>query len=130
MPERHAGQIHEGETLNLRLPSRNGEVHQASIVKIYPELRNGAVIADAVVEHALSALVGERVDVLAPVGERRALLIPAEYIDTRYGVDFVRIHVGDYVIDAPVALASTQADSGGNVEILSGLRPGDVIEKP
>ncbi len=130
LPERHAGQIHEGETLNLRLPSRQGAVHQATIVKIYPELRNGAVIADAVVDHELSALVCERVDVLAPVGERRALLIPAEYIDTRYGVDFVRVHVGEHLIDAPVALASTVPDAEGRVEILSGLKTGDVIEKP
>ncbi len=130
LPERHAGQLSEGETLNLRLPSRNGSVHQATIVKIYPELRNGAVIADAVVDHELSALVGERVDVLAPVGERRALLIPADYIDTRYGVDFIRIHVGEYVIDAPVALASTTPDANGQVESLAGLKPGDRIEKP
>ena len=130
LPERHAGQIHEGETLSLRLPSRQGETHQATIVKIYPELRNGAVIADAVVDGALSALVGERVDVLAPVGERRALRIPADYIDTRYGVDFVRVQVGEYLIDAPVALANPRADANGQVEVLSGLKPGDVIEKP
>ncbi len=130
LPERHAGTLAEGETLSLRLPSRGGGVLTATIVRIYPELRGGAVIADAVADTAVSALVGERVDVLVPIGERRALRIPAEYVDTRYGVDFVRVRVGDRFVDAPVALSSPQADGAGDVEILSGLRSGDVITRP
>lgn len=130
LPERHAGQLEEGSVITLRLPSRNGEVRSASVVKIYPELRNGAVIADAVVQGGLSALVGERVDVLAPVGERRAIRVPASYVTTRYGVDFVRVRVGERFIDAPVALASPVADAEGEVEILSGLKAGDVIAQP
>ena len=130
LPERHAGTLVEGATLALRLPSKGDEVLSATIVKIYPELRGGAVIADAVADTAISALVGERVDVLVPVGERRAMRVPSEYIDTRYGVDFVRVRVGDRFVDAPVALASPQADKAGDVEILSGLRSGDVIIRP
>ncbi|MGV6800802.1 MAG: efflux RND transporter periplasmic adaptor subunit [bacterium] len=129
LPERHAGSISEGETVSLRLPSRNGEVKTAKITKIYPELRDGSLIADAVVEGGLSALVGERVDVLVSVGERRAILTPHEYISTRYGVDFVRVKVGDRFIDAPVALASSKPDTDGNYEVLTGLTPGDVIMK-
>ena len=128
LPERHAGEIEEGGGITLRLPSRAGELHTASIVKVYPELRNGAVIADAVVPGGLSALVGERVDVLAPVGERRAIRIPESFITTRYGVDFVRVRVGERFVDAPVVLASPFADPEGYVEILSGLKPGDLIE--
>lgn len=130
LPERHAGQIREGETLSLRLPARGGEVYQATISKIYPELRGGAVIADAIVDGELSALVGERVDVLVPVGERRALRIPKPFVQTRFGIDFVKVHVGKYVIEAPVTLANPKADLEGFVEILSGLSAGDVVEKP
>ena len=129
LPERHAGQIHEGETLQLRLPARGGETKQATITKIYPELRGGAVVADAVVDGGLSALVGERVDVLVPVGDRRALRIPKAYITTRYGIDFVKVHVGEHIIDAPVTLSNPKADAQGYVEVLSGLHAGDVIEK-
>ncbi|HHL43103.1 MAG TPA: efflux RND transporter periplasmic adaptor subunit [Hellea balneolensis] len=130
LPERHAGQIREGETLSLRLPARGGEVHQAVISKIYPELRGGAVIADAIVDGGLSALVGERVDVLVPVGERRALRIPKSFIKTRFGIDFVKVHVGEHVIEAPVTLANPIADADGYVEVLSGLHTGDEVEKP
>ncbi|MEE9346783.1 MAG: efflux RND transporter periplasmic adaptor subunit [Robiginitomaculum sp.] len=127
LPERHAGQIKQGESLTLRLPARGGETKHATISKIYPELRGGAVVADAVVDGGLSALVGERVDVLVPVGKRRALRISKDYVTTRYGIDFVKVNVGEYIIDAPVILANPKADAEGFVEILSGLRDGDVI---
>ena len=130
LPERHAAQIKEGETFALRLPTRGGDVRTATIVKIYPELRNGSLIADATVPGGLDALVGERVDVLAPVGERRAILVPKDYVSTRYGVDFVRVQVGDRFVDAPVALAAPLADTEGKYEVLTGLKPGDKIEKP
>jgi RND family efflux transporter MFP subunit len=128
LPERHAAQIKEGETVSLRLPTRDNELRQATIIKVYPELRDGAVIADATVDGGLNALVGERVDVLAPIGERRAILIPENYISTRYGIDFVRVKVGDRFVDAPIALAAPLLGQQGRFEVLSGLRPGDIIE--
>ena len=78
----------------------------------------------------LDALVGERVDVLAPVGERRTILVPKDYVSTRYGVDFVRVQVGDRFVDAPIVLAAPLADTEGKYEVLTGLKPGDKIEKP
>ena len=130
LPERHAPNIKEGGLITLRLPARSDEVRTATIIKIYPELQQGSVIADAKVEGGLTALFGERVDVLAPVGERRAIRIPTDYVSTRFGVDFVRVKVGERFIDAPVALAAPLVDTTGQYEILSGLRPGDEIEKP
>ncbi len=130
LPERHAATLAEGEAISLRLPSRSDEIRTAIVTKIYPELKQGSVIADAKVEGGLTALFGERVDVLAPVGERRAIRIPKEYISTRFGVDFVRVEVGSRFIDAPVALAAPLVDDSGQFEILSGLSPGDKIEKP
>tara|TARA_R110002020_G_scaffold316899_2_gene532422 strand:- start:233615 stop:234592 length:978 start_codon:yes stop_codon:yes gene_type:complete len=130
LPERHAAQLKEGETVTLKMPSRDSIVRTATIMKIYPELRDGAVVADATVTGGLDALVGERVDVLAPVGERRAMLVPAAYVSTRYGVDFIRVKVGDTFVDAPVALSVPLANDAGQFEVLSGLKSGDQIEKP
>ncbi len=130
LPERHAAAITEGETVLLRLPSHDSGIRTATIIKIYPELRDGAVIADATVQGGLNALVGERIDVLASVGERRAIRVPAAYVSTRYGVDFVRVKVGARFVDAPVALAGSVEDTQGRLEILSGLRVGDVITLP
>ena len=130
LPERHAAEMAEGETVALRLPARGGEVRTATIMKVYPELRDGAVVADAVVQGGLEALVGERVDVLAPVGERRAMLVPADFVSTRYGVDFIRVKVGERFVDAPVALSAPLPNDAGQYEVLSGLKSGDQIEKP
>ncbi len=130
LPERHASQMVEGETVSLRSPSRGGGIRTATIVKVYPELRDGAVIADATVQGGLDALVGERVDVLASVGERRAIRVPEAYVSTRYGIDFVRVRVGDRFVTAPVALAAPLAGADGQLEVLSGLRVGDVITLP
>jgi len=130
LPERHAASLREGETISLRLPSRSDEVRSATIIRIYPELKQGSVVADAKVDGGLTALFGERVDVLAPVGERRAIRIPKDYVSTRFGIDFVRVKVGERFIEAPVALAAPLVDAAGQYEILSGLKAGDYIEKP
>ncbi|KCZ93385.1 efflux RND transporter periplasmic adaptor subunit [Hyphomonas johnsonii] len=130
LPERHASQISEGGTVTLRLPSRSGDIRTATVIKVYPELRDGAVVADATVQGGLDALVGERVDVLVSVGERRVIQVPANYVSTRYGVDFVRVKVADRFVDAPVALAAPLVDVNGQLEVLSGLRVGDVITLP
>jgi RND family efflux transporter MFP subunit len=130
LPERHAATISEGETISLRLPSRSDDIRTATVTRIYPELKQGSVIADARVDGGLTALFGERVDVLAPVGERRAIRIPKDYVSTRFGVDFVRVQVGERFIEAPVALAAPIVDAAGQFEILSGLKTGDRIAKP
>lgn len=129
MPERHLSFLEEGREVSIRLPARDNDVRTARIEKVYPALRDGAVVADAVVEGGLNALVGERADVLAPVGDRRAIIVPEEYVTTRYGVDFVRVKVGERFIEAPVVLAEPLV-STGVYEVLSGLRPGDIIELP
>ncbi|WP_300393383.1 efflux RND transporter periplasmic adaptor subunit [Henriciella sp.] len=126
LPERHLSFLEEGKQVSLRLPARDNETRTARIEKIYPALRDGAVIADAVVDGGLNALVGERADVLVPVGDRRAIVIPREFVTTRYGVDFVSVRVGERFVEAPVVLAEPLA-STTTYEILSGLRPGDVI---
>ena len=129
LPERHLAFIGEGKELPLRLPARSGAAQSAQIVKVYPALRDGAVIADAVVEGGLNALVGERADVLVPVGERTAIVIPAEFVTTRYGIDFVKVSVGDRFVEAPVVLAEPLVTTG-EFEVLSGLKRGDVIMLP
>jgi hypothetical protein len=75
-------------------------------------------------------LVGARVRVLVPAGERIAIVVPASYFVTRYCADYVRLsRTGGSVIEAPVQKgppAPTDAVPDG-IEILSGLRPGDKI---
>ena len=67
--------------------------------------------------------------VQAPVGERRALVLPRRFVATRYGIDFVRtIDRAGRVSEAPVQLGGPVSDD--RVEVLSGLIAGDVVLAP
>ena len=59
-----------------------------------------------------------------------AVVVPPDYIIRRFGTDFVRLADGS---EAPVQVGGTipkVADQPGGIEVLSGLKPGDVIVRP
>jgi hypothetical protein len=98
--------------------------------QIYPAVDNGRVTADLDAQTLPAGFIGARVRVLIPVGERRAIIIPARYIVTRFGVDYVRLErTGGAIIEAPIqrggAVPTDQMPDG--IEILSGLSQGDAI---
>lgn len=132
LPEAQAGFLREGQEIRLLAANRDTPA-LARVRQVYPAIENGLVMADLDAEHLPGAFVGARVRVLVPTGERPAIVIPARYIVTRFGVDYVRLWRTDgRVIDAPVqrgAALPTEAMPDG-VEILAGLRDGDVIIPP
>ena len=126
VPERHATQLDEGSTIQIE--GANGP-QQGKLVKVYPGIENGRVIADVEVEDLSDRFVDARILVRLPVAERAALMVPASAIITRSGLDFVQI-VGT---DGPVLRAVVPGErvttpEGEMVEILSGLVAGDRIE--
>lgn len=136
LPERYAIEIKEGG--NVRI-SRRGlsptegvtTARQGRIVKIYPEITAGRVIADVDVAELGDYFVNERTLVWMPVGTRKAILVPIEAIATRHGVDYVRIAAQDGPLDVAVVLGETfLGDRGAQVEILTGLRDGDHVLLP
>jgi len=85
-------------------------------------------MADAVVEGLGDFFVGERVRVRIAVDERETIFIPAAFIDTRYGVDYVRVQTDSGTPhDVVVQRGEIRNDA---VEILSGLSAGDVLVQP
>ena len=98
------------------------------IVKIYPEIDNGRVIADAEVKGLGTYFVGERVQVSAPVGHRDALIIPRAAVTTRSGVDFVQVARAEGWLDVAIVFADSAAPN--QVEVLSGLKDGDKVLVP
>jgi hypothetical protein len=103
-------------------------MRKGRIVKIYPEIANGRVIADAEVDNLGDYFVGERVRVYAPVGQRDVLLIPRAAVTTRSGVDYVRIARPEGALDVAIVFADS-ADKD-KVEVLSGLKDGDKVLVP
>ena len=91
------------------------------------------VSVDASVAKLESQLIGERVRVAVTLGERQAIVIPSDYITVRSGIDYVSLKQGDdKTIEVPVQRGAliALADMENGIEILSGLKPGDVLVKP
>lgn len=134
LPERHARFIKDGDPVSLGergLEGKAGAV-QGRIIKVYPELSDGKVIADAEVPDLGSYFVGERVRVSMSVGKRKAVVLPARFVFARYGLDYVRVrNSAGTAEDVVVQTGRPVAASGEpSVEILSGVSNGDTVVQP
>jgi len=136
LPERHAAGIRDGETVVVGgrgidpANSQSGTV-TGRVAKVYPEIKNGRVVADVEVETLGDYFVGERLLVSIPVRTCSALAVPDEAIVTRHGIDYVTIRHDDVVRDVSVIPGSAvETEAGPLVEILTGLKPGDRVVLP
>jgi RND family efflux transporter MFP subunit len=132
LPERHAAHVKAGDPVTIGgraqgADAQLGPGRAGRIVKVYPELEGGRVIADAEVDGLGDFFVGERVPVWITVAERPALLVPTGAVTNRNGVDYVRVAGEAGPLDVPVIIGSAR---DGRTEILSGLRAGDRVVTP
>lgn len=134
LPERHARFIKIGDPVIVGqrgLARADGEGSEGKIIQVYPELQNGRVVADAEVSELGDYFVGERALVWIAAGRRMATMIPAGFTFKRYGIDYVRIAGENGPIDVVVQLGQpTSVEGETGVEVLSGLKAGDVLVKP
>lgn len=124
LPERHARFLHVGDPVlvgerGLAPEDGSGKITRGTVRLVYPELDNGQVVADAEAAGLGDHHVGERARVLVSSGEREVIPLPRSAVVRRAGVDLVTLADGRSV---PV---QTGRENGDQVEILSGLRPGD-----
>jgi RND family efflux transporter MFP subunit len=128
LPERHARFIREGDEVMVGErglpPGEAGGLRKGVIAQVYPEMSNGRVIADVEVAGLGDYFVGERTRVHVATGKRKTILVPADYLRRRHGVTFALVKgEGEVMVQPGQRL-------GDEVEILSGLRPGDVLQRP
>lgn len=137
LPERHAAEIVQGADVLVgergltqspgRLPTARG----GRIVKVYPEIAEGRVIADVEVEGIGDYFVNERTLVSIPVGKRTVLAVPPRAIRTLHGIDYVRVAAAGGEMDVAVILGEVFEDDGQEyIEILTGLHDGDRVVLP
>ena len=128
LPERHAQIMKAGGAVEIAARgSKENEAEQrrkGHVRLVYPEISGGRVMADVEVDGLGDYFVGERTRVYVSTGKRSAFLLPASAIYSRSGAFFVRLKSGVEMIVQP------GERRGARMEILSGLRAGDVVVTP
>jgi multidrug efflux system membrane fusion protein len=128
LPERHARFMKAGDpvTIGGRASPEAREIDRSGTVRIvYPEIQGGRVVADVEVADLGGYFVGERLRVSVSTGRRDTIVIPRDFLFRRGGTDLVRLKSG---IDVPVQ-PGPQAGPG-EIEVLAGLRDGDILVRP
>jgi len=128
LPERHARFMKAGDTILVGTrglePSAEETLRKGRVATVYPEIDNGRVIADVEVTGLGDYFVGERTRVYVATGTREAFIVPADYLYRRFGVSYVKLGSGAEVVVQPGLPVE------GGIEILAGLREGDVVVRP
>lgn len=133
VPERHARFLKAGDTIRVDGDDLGaGSAKFGTIMLVYPQIDDGRVVADAKVAGLGDYFVGERIRVWVSAGERESVIVPSSFITTRFGVDFAHVRTGGGVIDVPVQRGRElpRSDMPNALEILSGLKTGDVLVRP
>lgn len=120
LPESLANKVHVGSRVTA------AGLSEGRVVKVYPAVIAGKVSADVDVRGIDDSLIGRRVAARVETGLRKALLVPAGFVFTRYGIDYVTALGKDgSATHVPVQTAPTAEP--GKVEILSGAAAGDTL---
>ncbi len=134
VPERSARDLGAGDLVRID-GTEIGEpaVAFGRITLVYPEIRNGRVEADATAPGLGSYFVGLRVLVWVPAGTRPAYIIPESFIETRFGLDYVRLAQADgSTIAVPIQRGEPHPTPSmpDGLEVLSGVHAGDTLVRP
>lgn len=135
LPERHARFMAEGDAVRIDDEGVDGPGYrQGRIVQVYPEIADGRVVADVYAEGLGDFFVGERRRVWVATDRRRTFVVPADYLRTRFGVDYAYLSREGgsepmaVVVQRGRRLGTDEVPDG--IEILAGLESGDVLVKP
>ncbi len=138
LPERMAPRIRKDTKVLIGSPGVLSRVDQnltgvgtGTIVKVYPEISGGRVVADVSVPNLGSYFVNERTLVWVPIGTRQVIAVPPAAISLKNGIDYVHINVSGTVIAVAVIPGEEVAGPNGpEREILTGLHEGDQVILP
>lgn len=124
MPESLADKVRAGSRVTASSLNAGGGVGR--VIKLYPSVTAGQVIADVDMPGIDNRLIGRRVAAKVETGARKALLVPAGYVTNRYGIDYVTLLAKDGSA-APVPVQTAASAEQDKVEILSGAAAGDTV---
>jgi len=134
VPESQARLMKVGDPVRIDGDERGETAPRfGTISLVYPQIEDGRVVADATVEGLRDYFVNERIRVWIAAGDRSAFVIPARFITTRFGIDYVRVRSpANADTDVPVQRGrpAPREDMPDGVEVLSGLRASDALVRP
>jgi RND family efflux transporter MFP subunit len=134
VPERHARFLKAGDPVRIDGEELGKSGAQFGTIRlVYPQIEDGRVIADAAVAGLGDYFVNQRIRVWVSAGERASFIVPGSFVITRFGIDYARIrNDAKTVIDVPVqrGRALPRPEMPDALEILSGLKAGDVLVRP
>ena len=126
LPEGEARTLKVGDVVRLSPEDLHGAAAQGTVSQVYPAVAGGQVTADVSAPNLPKDLVGQRVRASVRIGERQALVVPRAYISTRFGVDYISLVRADGAM-ADMPVQTTTGPTPDTVEVLAGLRAGDVL---
>lgn len=146
LPERHARVMQKGAVVKAGARGLNPEesgLRQGQITKVYPEIDNGRVIADALMTDLGDYFVGERTLVWISAGKRKTVVVPTRFLFQRFGLDYVKVKQDKGTIDVvvqlgrpvpageePAGMTSEKPGTVNAMEVLAGLKAGDELVQP
>jgi RND family efflux transporter MFP subunit len=134
VPERHARFLRKGDRIRIDDEDLGSDGARFGTIRlVYPQIQDGRVVADADVAGLGDYFVGQRIRVWISAGERSSIVVPGSFIVTRFGIDYARVRTAaDTVVDVPVQRGRQlpRPDMPDALEVLSGLKPGDVLVRP
>ena len=134
VPEWHARFLKAGDPVRIDGEEFGKSGAQFGTIRlVYPQIEDGRVVADAAVANLGDYFVGERIRVWVSAGERTSFIVPGSFIVTRFGIDYARVGKdAKTAIDVPVQRGRElpRPDMPDALEILSGLKSGDVLVRP
>lgn len=128
LPERHAHIMQAGDKVEIARRGTNEDMpeqrREGRVRLVYPEITGGRVIADVEVDGLGDYFVGERTRVFISTGKRSAITVPQTAVYRCASTSFVRLKSGVEI------LVQTGEPIGEQIEILTGLKAGDIVLTP
>lgn len=129
VPESQARDIKVGSAVTVT--ANSAQVAPGKVERVYAESVAGSVRVDVGVQGHELGLIGTKVAVAIDLGRRAAILIPARFVRTQYGLDTVELRASSP--DSGPAAITVQLAPGPTAdqrEVIAGLSVGDVLVAP
>ena len=135
VPERWAGWIKEGATVDLHLEAFPGEAFEGRISRINPTVsqESRTFEVEALLDNSRGRLKPGFFVQASMLSERedKAIFVPEPAVNYRYGVYKVFLVQGNHVSEKQILPAGQNEDqNGARFEVAEGLKPGDRVAVP